>query len=387
MEFLLDITTSLKEHYTIPGIALIVLMLCAFVAQIWRYIAYARVAGFRLSRRATCREQEPPVSVIVPIFSENQDYLDSGLLTLLTQEYAAFEVVAVYVGNDDNFYADLKHLHNAYPHLTTTQIKFSPRYPITNKTALNIGIKTARNECIVITSTDARPASERWLSLMAKGFMYGDIVLGYSNIEQQPTITNLLFRKYGFTDSLAWITSSIAGKTYGATRHNYGFTKSLYFSVRGFNYLSLNAGEDDLFIESIASATDASIVLSPRARCTEQCWGGWGWYTDRAKDMLQTRKYYPTYARNYTDWELCSRFVFQLSAIATLVLMPLELKILAAVLIVLRYIIVSFALMRAANRIGERGIAAWGVLFDLIEPAMRIFLRNSKPRRADNQWR
>ena len=102
MEFLTSIITTLTAHYGWAGIALVVLMLGAFIAQICRYIVYARVAGFRLSRRTKIREQEPPVSVIVPIFSEDVDYLDSGLIALLTQEYYDFEVVAVYIGNDDN---------------------------------------------------------------------------------------------------------------------------------------------------------------------------------------------------------------------------------------------------------------------------------------------
>lgn len=387
MEFLTSIITTLSAHYGWAGIALVVLMLGAFIAQICRYIVYARVAGFRLSRRTKIREQEPPVSVIVPIFSEDVDYLDSGLIALLTQEYYDFEVVAVYIGNDDNFYADLKHLHNGYPHLTTTQIKFSPRYPISNKTALNVGIKSAHNECVLITSTEAHPASERWLSLMAKGFLYGDIVLGYSNVERKSGLANLFFRKYSFTESLAWIASSIDGATYGATRHNYGFTKSLYFSVRGFNYLSLNAGEDDLFVESISTDENVSVVLSPRARCAERCWGGWSWHADRVKTIAQTRKHYSSYARTYTDSELCSRFVFLLSAVATLVLMPTELKIFAATLLVLRYTIASFSLMRAANRIGEQSIAPWGILFDIVEPAARIILRNTRHRRPNNEWR
>lgn len=387
MEYLTHIITTLSEHYGWAGIALVVLMFGAFIAQICRYVAYARIAGFRLSRRTKVREQEPPISVIVPIFSEDAEYLDSGLTALLTQEYYDFEVVAVYIGNDDNFYADLKHLHNGYPHLTTTQIKFSPHYPISNKTALNVGIKSAHNECMIITSTEAQPSSERWLSLMAKGFMYGDIVLGYSNIKFKGGLTNLFFRKYGFTESLAWITSSIGGETYGATRHNYGFTKSLYFAARGFNHLSLNAGEDDLFIASISTDENTSVVLSPRARCEELCWGGIRWYADRARDIAQTRKYYSAYARNYTNSELCSRFVFTLSAIALLAWMPIELRILAATLVVLRYAIVSFSLMRAANRIGERKIAAWGLLFDLIEPIARIFLHNTRRHRNNNEWR
>lgn len=39
----------------------------------------------------------------------------------------------------------------------TTKIHLDPRFPISRKMALNVGIKSAHYECMVFTSTDAVP--------------------------------------------------------------------------------------------------------------------------------------------------------------------------------------------------------------------------------------
>ena len=51
--------------------------------------------------------------------------------------------------------------------------------------ALNVGIKSAHYEHLIVTSTDVRPLSDRWLALMAKGFLRGDVVVGYCGVERR----------------------------------------------------------------------------------------------------------------------------------------------------------------------------------------------------------
>lgn len=386
MEFLGETINRVIEAYGLGGVIISIVALVLFVLQIVHYVRFARIAGFRLSKRNKVRDVEPPVSVIVTMFSENSEWLENGLLTLLAQDYQQFEVVVVYVGNDANFYADICQLRRAYPHLKTTHIDYSRQYPITNKMALNIGIKAAEYECMIFTSTEALPASEHWLSLMAKGFVYGDIVLGYCGMERNGGLRNLFCRKYRFVESLRWISEAIANRPYRGTRHNFGFTKSLYFGVRGFNYLSMNVGEDDLFLQSIAGNGRVSVVLSPRARCTEIYWKGATRWIDLEHRAGATRRYYTMRSRNVEVCEMLSRYGLWVAAVMMMIFLPLELKIAAAALLAIRYVVVSFSLMRAANRIGEHGIAPWGVVFDLVEPLVRGWVRLTQKRKY-SEWR
>lgn len=369
------------------GIALGVAIVLLFVAQIALHLAlYGRVATFRLTSRRKVREVEPAISVVVPIFTDAPEYIEGRLMRLLEQDYKEFEVVAVYVGNNEDYFADLKGLQRLYAHLTPVHIDYSPRYPVSTKIALNVGIKSAKYDFVVTTTTDTTPSSERWLSLIAKGFLYGDIVLGYCGIAPTSGLLNAIFREYRLSDSVAWISSAIRRKTYSASRSALGFTRDLYFSVRGFNHLNMNIGEDDLFVQQIATRDNVSVVLSPLAACTEQIWGGFGWWFRRVCELRTTHKYYPKGVRLPMLSELILRVLFFASIVTALVMMPWEFKIAALVLMVLRYFVVLFVTVRNARRLNEGGLALYHALFDIIEPILRFVIVISTQRK-DKKWR
>lgn len=369
------------------GIALGAIILALFIVQIALHLGiYGRVASFRLMNRKQIRESEPAISVVVPLFAEDADYLDTSLTSLLTQDYSEFEVVLVYVGNNNDFFADIKSLQRLYPNLSPVHIDYTPHYPVSRKIALNIGIKSAKYDFVVMTSSDATPSSERWLSLLAKGFLYGDIVLGYSGIQPQSGFANFIFREYQFNDSIAWLSSAIRRRTYSASRNALGFMKSLYFDVRGFNHLNMGVGEDDLFVQQIATRENVSIVLSPRAVAKERTWGGWSWWWHRIKLLHTTHHYYPKGAMAPVVAELTLRTLFFAAIITALVCMPWEFKVAAIVVALLRYFMVIFAVVRNARRLGESGIVALHFIYDLIEPVLRLVVAITSLRRGKKSW-
>jgi cellulose synthase/poly-beta-1,6-N-acetylglucosamine synthase-like glycosyltransferase len=387
MEKISYIIHSILTNYGEFGIALGVAILVLFIIEISLHLGlYGRIASFRLTLRKPCRDQEPPISVIVPLFAEDSKYLDTTLVSLLTQDHKEFEVVLVYVGNSNDYFSDIKSLQRLYPHLTPVHIDYSPQYPVSPKIALNVGIKSAKYDFIVTTSPDATPSSERWLSLMAKGFLYGDVVLGYSGIERTGGVKNFFFREYRFTTSVEWITSAIRHKTYAASRNALGFKKSLYFDVRGYNYLHMAIGEDDLFVQQIATRDNVSVVLSPRATCNERTWGGWIWWWHRIKELRATHRYYPKMAKAHAVAELTMRLLFFASVVAALVFMPWEFKVAALVLLLLRYFFVLFVVVRNAHRLGEQGLAPFHFVYDIIEPFLRIALAIGSCRKPKKSW-
>ncbi len=369
------------------GVVLGAIILVLFIVQISLHLGiYGRIASFRLMSRKQIRDKEPAISVVVPLFAEDNQYLDTTLTSLLTQDYANFEVVVVYVGNSDDFFADLQSLQRLYSHLSPVHIDYSPHYPVSTKIALNIGYKSAKNDFIITTSSDATPASERWLSLLAKGFMYGDIVLGYSGIEHLGGFRNFIFREYQFNDSVAWLAAAIRRRTYSASRSALGFKKSLYFDARGFDHLNMNVGENDLFVQQIATRDNVSVVLSPRAVCTERTWGGWGWWWRRLKLLQTTHRFYPKSALLSTIAELVIRVLFFAAVVVALVCMPWEFKVAALAVALLRYFAVIFVVIRNAGRLGESGVAAMHFIYDIIEPFLRFSLALLSYKKYKKSW-
>ena len=363
------------------GAVLAALLLVSFGVQVYCYaVRYIRLSKYRNSQRPMRLETEtPPVSVIVPLFNESIDFVETGLVRLLAQDYDSYEVVVVYVGRDDDFYYELSHLSESFPNLRTTKIPIRTKYPISHKMAINIGIKAAGYEHIVLTTADASPRTSRWLALMAKGFSRGEVVLGYCCTEQRDTLFGRLIRIDRLMQSAEWLSSAAEGRAYRGHRCNIGFTRSRYFSVNGFGNLNMNVGEDDLFIQRIIGDNNVSIVLSPRATVVERRSGGFVQWMKNRRFYGSTRRLYPLPVRLRLHLEPYSRLLFFASAVTAFATMPLEYCAGVAFFLVLRYIIIGMSVSKLASRLGEKHIAAvypvydlFGVLFDIATDIMLL---------------
>ena len=377
------------SHYGWQGTALAACILVLFAVQLYYYlIVYGRISRFRNSRRKKILESEPPVSVVIPLFSEDYRYLEESLPLILGQQYGAtFEVVLVYVGASNDFYEELARMRLVYPNLTITKIEYNPRFPISVKMALNVGIKSAHNEHIIISTTSAQPATEQWLSMMGRAFMRGNIVLGYTAIEQKPGLKNYLMRMSRMQMSMYWMAQSVNHNTYRGSRNNFGFTKTIYFGTKGFSHLSMNIGEEDLFIQKIAKRNNVSTVLIPKATMLEHAWGGWRWWIAQLRHYGEAYKLYPIEIRNTIEWELGSQTLFFLTILAALIIMPLEFKLAALLLLILRYIIVMLRAHSIAKRVGEKGVMLRYWIFDIFNPLLMLCVRVAMIRKDSTVWR
>ena len=374
--------------YGWEGAALAGAMLLMLGVQLYYYLGvFGRIAGYRNNRRMARLEAEPPVSVIIPLFSEDYTFIEERLPLVLAQSYPDFEVILVYVGHDTDFYEDLVQLRHSFPQIATTKIHLDPRFPISRKMALNVGIKSAHYEHMVFTSTDAVPQTDRWLSLMAKGFMRGEIVLGYCGVERTKGLANYLMRSWRMMHAAEWIARAVRGRAYRGTLHNFGFTKKLYFGANGFSHLNMNIGEDDLFLQRVITPDNVSVILSPRATLREKTWGGLRWWMSQLRYYGSSFRYYPRREKTRIRWELGSRSLFFVTVLCALAVMPPEFKFGAALFVLVRYAVVAFEVRRIAVRLGEEGITGRYFLYDLLSPLWAALLGVMLLRRDDRVWR
>ena len=374
--------------YGWEGVALAGAIVLMFGVQLYYYIfVYGRISGYKNNLRKVILEREPPVSVIVPLFAEDYTFVEERLPLILAQAYPDFEVVIVYVGHDTDFYADLTQLKQSFPQITTTKIHLDPRFPISRKMALNVGIKSAHYEHLVLTSTDAMPRSDRWLSLMAKGFLTGDIVIGYCGMERGRGLANYFMRCWRMMHAADWLARAIARRPYKGIFHNFGFTKKIYFDANGFNHLNMNIGEDDLFMLQVMTRDNVSVVLSPRATLSQKAWGGMGWWMSQLRYYGSSFRFYPGAVKRFIRFELLSRLLFWVAAVAALVLMPLEYKLAVVFLLLARYVVVALEVRRIARRLGEEGLVRTYFLYDLLSPFYAAVLSLMLRRKDERVWR
>ncbi len=384
----MQFTDIILSHYGWEGAALAVLLLALFCVQTYYYVfAYGRIPSYKNNRRPTVLAQEPAVSVVIPMFSEDYVFVEERLPLILAQEYRDFEVVLVYVGADNDFYEDLVRLKLTFPQVCVTKIQLNPRFPISRKMALNVGIKSAHNEHLVFSSTEAVPQTDRWLSLMAKGFCKGEIVLGYCGVERSKGVWNYIMRTWRMMHSADWLARAVRRRPYRGTLHNLGLTKSLYFGANGFTHLNMNIGEDDLFMQKIMTRDNVSVILSPRASLREKPWGGFRWWFSTERYFGSAVKFYPAAVRRFVSWELGSRLLFFAAAVCALAVLPPELKIGAAALVAVRYLVVALEVRRLARRLGEKGIAGRYFLYDLLSPFLALLIGAALLRKDERVWR
>lgn len=375
--------------FGVEGAVLVVAALLLFGVQIYLYARYGNLVGYKNNRRKKVREEEPAVSIVVPMFSEDYGFVEERLPLMLQQEYSEFEVVLIYVGQNGDFYEELLRLRQTYPHLTVTRLVLDPRRPISRKMALNIGIKAAHYECMLFSSSDTIVRSPRWVKLMASGFARGQVVVGYAALEQQEGVQNLLMRTDRMMQSAEWLSRATLGRPYRGIIHSFGFTKSTYFGkkVNGFNHLGMNIGEDDLFLRAVATRANTSIILSPKATVEQKAWGGFGWWMSEETYYGASARFYPASVRWHRFWAPASRLLFFAVLLAMVILLPLELKIAAGALWLLRYLFVLFEVRRIARRLGERHMLRAYLLYDLFSPLWVMFRSLLMVRKDERVWR
>lgn len=374
--------------YGWQGLALMGVIVALLIVQIYYYsIRYRRVSRYTNNSLPERLAQEPPVSVVI-VTQEDVEFLEERLPIYLTQDYESYEVVLVYVGNNEDFSILLTQMRLKYPRLKITNIKQNTRFPISNKQALNFGIRAAAHDHILLSTSDTIVTSERWIRLMAKGFTRGDVVLGYCGVELQSGFVGRLMRTQRMVESMMWLSAAVRRKPYRGVRNTLGLNRELYLKVKGFNHLNMNMGEDDLFLQELAKEAAVSVIISPRATVRQKVWGGASWWLGARKYFGHTYRFYPLAARNAIEWEAGSRVLFFLAAVAALVVLPLELKIATAALVLLRYILVYASVNSVRKRLGEKHIMATYFLYDLFGVWVEIALAASRRLyKDDTVWR
>ena len=386
MEFL----TNIFEHYSWQGIALVFLAVTLFAIQIYYYaVVYNRIISFRLMREREKRRENPAISIIVPMRGESERFLVDELPALLHQEYDHYEVGVVYIGSDNDYYDELQRIRDNHSYMRLTRMGGSnERFYISTKQALNVGIKSAQYDCLLFTIPGATPVSNEWVATMAKGFERGSVVIAPAvpNFEGN-NLSTYIMRMIELNQMRNAMVCAIEGKPYYAPRSNYGFDRKLYDSERGYNYLGIDIGENDLFLQEIATAKRTSVVMSRHSIVKEERIDMVSEWKEQMRYYGNTRQFYPAAAKHFTTRELGSRALFFIVVIAIIVILPLELKLGAIGLLLLRYAIAVWSSRRVAHKLGERDMALKYWIYDLLGPMLEWMLWSKKSRNLPNTSR
>jgi poly-beta-1,6-N-acetyl-D-glucosamine synthase len=264
----------------------------------------------------------PPISIIMAAKNAALN-LEDHIHHWLNQDYPEFELVIA-----DDCSAD----ETGYFLVKTAEIEPRLKFVLLDpnviksggkKLALTLAIKKAKHQHFVLTDSDCIPESDQWLKQMASGFAnQKSLVLGVAPIQTQGNgfLSRLIQFENSFT-ALNYLGMAFRGKPYMGVGRNLAYTRDLYNSVGGFSeHYHIPAGDDDLFVQSVANAQNTEICFTPESMMMSKGPKNFKEYWRQKMRHLWVGKFYQSSVKNRLMWYPVAQFLFWMGIIFWFVL-------------------------------------------------------------------
>jgi glycosyltransferase involved in cell wall biosynthesis len=248
-----------------PWILFSLFCLVTFIQLIYYITFFRRVAFHKAVPKV--KSQTYAVSIIVCARDEANN-LTKYLPGVLVQTYpSTHELIVVNHNSQDETRYLLDEFKKTFKNLQAINLEQEALGIPGKKYPLSIGIKEAKHEILLLTDADCVPASEFWLQKMQDAYEDGiEIVLGYGAYTKKPGILNKLIRFETFHSALQYMSFALAGLPYMGVGRNLSYKRELFFRTKGFSSINhVASGDDDLFINQVATKHNVNVVLDPEA--------------------------------------------------------------------------------------------------------------------------
>ncbi len=383
-------------------------LLLLFVLQMYFYIRYLAAPARKMRRDKKANDQmvndqmvndqmvnAPGVSVILAAHNESYN-LSQYLQALLSQDYPLYEVIVVDDGSEDSTRDVVERYMTSDPRLKMSFVPYGARVRSTKKLAITLAAKAAKYDYLLLTDADCVPESSHWISEMMSGFQLStvksqlstinsqlstDIVLGFGAYFMHKSHLNRLVQFDTLFNGLHYLGAALCGHPYMGVGRNLAYKKSLFFESGGFSHLmTTRAGDDDLFVNHVATRTNTSVVISresltwsPSKRTFKEWW-------QQKRRHLSVSPQYRTSTKCRLAFEPLTRGLFYVALIGTLVyyflytsyIVPLYI---ALGLFLLRWIVQTVILNTSARRLGLKSFNMFSILwFDIVLPLINLWM-------------
>jgi glycosyltransferase involved in cell wall biosynthesis len=361
-------------------IILLSLLIIMVFIQGWYWLGYYRRAAFAKDDK-TKSTVMPPISVVICARNEAEN-LTRFLPAVMEQDYPSFEVVVVNDCSEDNTYDILGEMMSRYPHLRVSIIQKDPGFTHTKKLAMLIGIKAAKNDLLVFTDADCRPASPKWLrEVAAAAGPESDIVIGYGGYIAEESLLNSYIRYETMFIGMQYFGMTMAGKPYMGVGRNLAYRRSFFFDRGGFGpHNHIMSGDDDLFVNRNATSNNCRLMLSHDSFTLSAPHKSLGAWIKQKRRHLSAAAYYKTDDRIRLFFEPFSRVLYYGLLITLLIMLaswPVVLFIALA-----RLLMRAVIIRKAAATFNEPRLWVISLFFDILAPFVTAFLYVTTIRRG-----
>ena len=352
-----------------------------FLIQIIFYVFIFGKFTFKKSE-----EKDPtdiPISVIICAKNEAKN-LKKHLPFILQQEYPKFEIILINDSSTDKTLSVMESFKKENTNVKVVNVKNIEAFWGNKKYALTLGIKAATYNHFLFTDADCKPVSNQWIKEMSSHFGNDkSIVIGYGAYKKEAkSFLNKLIRFETLLTAIQYFSYAKMGQPYMAVGRNLGYSKSIFFEARGFmNHMNIKSGDDDLFVNEIATASNTAICFSKESiteSIPKKTYADW---------ILQKRRHVST-AKHYKLKHKALLTLFYLSQLFFFVLSIFLMSSffywkIAIVLILLRYVAVFTTVVLGSKKLSEKDLVPYLPLLELflVISQFSIFIKNltSKP--------
>ena len=282
------------------------------------YIAN-RYPKFRIISKLSKEQgsEDAAALTVIIICRDSADMIMENVPAILEQEYDNFEVIIIDDASTDNTKDAINILEHKYKNLRHTFLPPTTRYLSRKKLALTLGIRSAKNEWIVITEPDCKPNSSLWLKSLS-GYMAEDkdFVLGYSNFEYSGTFHSIIAIYQKLISQMRFFHAAAASsnsKATGGHLSNMAIRKSVFMANKGFSKnLNLLHGEATLLLDEMAQKGRTAIAVTNQASVVQKEQPKKLWISEQAMNT-ETSRYLSRRAKwRRFSWALSSllRYVY-----------------------------------------------------------------------------
>lgn len=334
------------------------------IIQLMYYIiVYGKIVFYKGNKK----ENKDILSVSVVLCVKDEAYnLEKHLPIILEQEYPNFEVVVVNDASTDETEYILKLLQEIYPNLSVVHLYENINKYLGKKYPLSLGIKSARNEIILLTDADTIPLGYNWISEMVKSFFdKKQIVLGFSRHQIKKGFLNSLIHYDSQVTAMNYLGLALIGKPYMGTGKNLAYSRKMFFKEGGFiSQYNISVGDDDLFINKVATKQNTSVsineksinISSPKETFSE-------WILKKKKQYISRRYFQLKDKLTTLILPLTTLFLYTLAIISLIFGFPWEYVVLG---LIIKFTIQIIYYYRSSKTLGTKKIAIFAPLFEIL---------------------
>jgi hypothetical protein len=253
------------------------------------------------------------------------------------------------------------------------------------KFPLSMGIKSSKYETLLLTDADCVPASEHWIDMMQNAYNEDtEIVLGYGAYIKHNGFLNKLIRFETFHTALQYFSYALAGLPYMGVGRNLSYKKNVFNRNKGFSSINhLPSGDDDLFINQVATKSNTKIVINKEAHTLSEPKKTFSDWIKQKNRHYTTAKYYKPKFKLLLSLYGASFFVMYPLFVACLIFCNwwLVLSIFG-----LRFLLQLLVFAKSMKKLNEKDLLPWFWLLDIWMFLYQILFIPALFKRPKTNW-